>query len=308
MILELTQLTAGSTLEWVPRLTLLLLLACQPWREYMPEGTVAHFLGLVAPAMAIGGLLLPTASASPEFWFVFAGVHLGWVATAYYTADNHHYLQGYWCLSIAIAVHAGGAAGEQGLQRSAMLLLGLTFMFAVAAKMASRSYRDGSFFTAALLWDSRFIPIAVCVGLERRERAWHALALTRVRSGLSPREEVPVRPAIRRLGLWLTWWTIGIESCIAALFLLPVAGLDAARAAALLLFVATTFVAVPVPSFGQLLLVMLLAATDDVRIRAVAVILALGITLVSFIPQIARRVAVIASRKAAAVPSHGIAR
>jgi hypothetical protein len=290
MIVELTQLLSASTLEWIPRLTLLFLLACQPWRVYMPSGTVPNLLGIVTVAMATLGLLLPSLAAAPIFWFTLAAIHLAWVATAYYIADNHHYLQGYWCLAVGIALSVGGSAGERTLERSAELLVGLSFALAVIMKLVSRSYRAGSFFTAALLSDPRFASMAVYLcGADLEQRSRHLVALSRIRAGVSAREDVAVPRGVWRMALWLTWWTIAIEMVVAILFLAPGEPFEVWRVSALVLFAVTTFVFVPVPSFGEILLIMVLASTSDERLRVYVLLLAIGLALLSFVPQMAQR-------------------
>lgn len=293
---ELTRLVSESPLSWIPSLTLLLLLTSQPWKQYMPIGTLAHFLGVTGCAMAAVGLLMPQLNQSSTFWFGLACVHFGWLLAAYLVADNHHYLEGYWCIAIAIALQAGGVTGEVGLRRGATWLIGLTFALAVAAKLLSREYRQGSFFAATLLSDIRFIPLAVhCGGLRREDRARHALALARVRGGVSDREQVTVSKRMRGLALLLTWWTIAIEGAVAIAFLDPLVGSDTVRIVCLVMFAITTFVCVPVPAFGQILLVMLLVSIQSPHQRAYVLLLTLAVPVISFAPHFARRATILLS-------------
>jgi hypothetical protein len=288
----LTERLAAPVLTWIPQVTLLLVLASQSWRAYAPVGSLSSLLGRVIVALSVLGLLSPDLSRSYGFWLAMAAAQLGWVATAYLVADNHHYLQGYWYLAIAVAYAMGEDAGNAGLQRSATLLIGLCFGVAVLAKLLSRNYRDCSFFVAALLADPRFIPLSVLLGrLDPAARREHWLAWNSVRTGFSSQRRVPVPVALARTAAWLTWWTVAIELAIAILFLLPGGdNLDVARVASLLLFVLTTFVCVPVPAFGQILLVMLLASAESATVRLYAVILASCLAVLAFVPQVVARV------------------
>jgi hypothetical protein len=296
----LADLLAGPILGWMPQLTLLFLLANQPWRKHMPLGSASELFGRLSVVLAAVGLLIDNAAASPWFWYALTATHMSWVVSSYFMADNHYYLIGYWCLAVSLALHVGGPHGEQLLARNAEVLLGLCFGVAVLAKLASRAYRDGSFFTWELVADQRFLPLATLAGrLTPELRRRHADARMRVLSGASARETAPIPLELRWLALSLTWWTIAIESAIALLFLLPIQtwpALEWPRVVALSLFALTTFTFVAVPAFGQILLVMLLAATADATLRWYVVLLVLFLGVVSFIPHLAKRLALVAHK------------
>ncbi|HKY20466.1 MAG TPA: hypothetical protein VJM31_04530 [Vicinamibacterales bacterium] len=277
-----------STLAWAPLLTLLLLLAAQPWRAYMPDGTLAELLGQILIVLVVLALLVDGIAGSPWFWFVLTAALLLWISAAYFIADNHHYLIAYWCLAVGLALF-GGPEGTRILRQSGALLIGLCFATAVASKLLNARYRDGSFFTWTLLSDPRFVPLATFIGgLKSDVRERHLVAMDRVRSGVSQHEVVVVPRDLRRLAMGLTWWTIGIETLVATVFLSPV-NLELTRVVLLVVFAVTTFVFVAVPVFGQILLLILLACTDDVTIRVYIAVLALGLAVVSFIPNLAKR-------------------
>jgi hypothetical protein len=295
-----TDLLGRSALEWIPALTLLLLLAGQPWRAHMPSGSVAQLLGLISVVLSMTGLLFTGVGASPWFWYVLTACHLSWVGSAYCVADNHHYLFGYWCLAVGLSLRTGGAEGALLLGRSASLLIGLCFACAVAAKLLSRAYRDGSFFTWELVSDPRFLPLATFAGkLTPDLRQRHLDARFRVRRGLSRRASAPIPSELRGLAVGLTWWTVGIETVIALLFLWPAEGLDGVRVLSLVVFALTTFVFVSVPSFGQVLLLMLLTTTGDPALRTYILALALWLAVMSFIPLVAQRLTLVAQKMTA---------
>jgi hypothetical protein len=153
---------------------------------------------------------------------------------------------------------------------------------AVIAKAANSDFRDGGFFLYAFMFDRRFRAIAHYVaGIDPRLRSKHVRALHRVGAGYSQREQVSIPLRARRAALLLAWWTLIIEACVGAVFCIPVA--DGLRVIALVLFVLTTFAFVSVPSFGQLLLILLLPSIDGAGARVLVVSFAALLPLVAII-------------------------
>jgi hypothetical protein len=233
-------LLSGSTLQWAPTVTLVFLLACRPWSTYPPTSWFDDFTGTIASVVAMVGLLFPNLATVGWYWFILSMAHVVWIATAYIVADNHHYLFGYWCLAIGIALYTGGASGERSLASSATLLIGLCFLVAVLAKLTSRRYRDGSFFAHRLMVDGRFIALATFVGGVNAElREQHLAAVRRIRNGSCECQRVPVLTRLRRTAIVLTWWTVCIESVVAFAFLLPPTYVGSLRVICLGLFTIT---------------------------------------------------------------------
>jgi hypothetical protein len=279
----LLEILSGPRLAWGPVLTLLFLLGFSPCSQFMPLGSWAELLGRTHKVLCLAALFIDPLADSPAFWFGLAAVQFAWVRTAYFVADNHHYLEGYWCIAMAIALSA--ADGERWLQLDATLLLGACFALAVIAKVINPEYRDGSFFTHQMLFDPRFLPIAVGAGgITPSDRGAHLAARGRLVRGESLSEALHVSDRVRAAALALTWWTVGIESVLAILFLVPGAPLETLRAGLLCLFAVTTFAMVAVPTFGHILLIMLAVSVDDVTVRAGVLMLACSLSLLSFLP------------------------
>jgi hypothetical protein len=305
-VAELNELLAGPTLRWMPLLTLVMLLADHPWRKYMLVGTASELFGRACITATVVGLLFGDVAASSWFWYALSACHAAWIISVYSSADNHDYLWAYWCLALAVALQTGGTAGEGLIARNAELLIGLCFGIAVCAKLLSNRYRDGSFFAWQLVDDPRFLALASTVGgLTAPVRRKHIVARRSVQCGVSTREYAPVPGRLRRLAFVLTWWTIAIEGTIAIAFLAPGNSLsgwspavpvDWVRVGALSVFAVTTFTFVAVPAFGQILLLMALATTEDQLLRGCLLVLALGLTLLAFVPGLATRLAFAAQR------------
>jgi hypothetical protein len=252
-----SQTAADRSFDFVLLLSLLLLL--------MPgQGD----LYLVSATGAVVGLAWRRARTSAWLWFGLAAARFaGHVSSGWYMVDNHHYLLTYWCLALGASVLSQD--GSTVLRLSARMLLGLCFGFAAAWKLITGEYWSGAFPGVLLLSDGAFQAWFPWSGVaaedvEANSRAIAAL----VREGL-PGEAVELEGQngrVQALALALGWWTILVEFSVAAAFLAP------ARArwawigdAALLAFIATTYLLAPVIIFGLLLLTLGLAATPPVR-------------------------------------------
>jgi hypothetical protein len=287
----LQELVNGPPIVWMPTVTLVFLLLWHAWDVYAPVGSMADLAGKCTTVLAVMGLLVPPLAASPWLWLAIALAHFAWILAAYHTADNHQYLIGYWCATLAIAL-VEGDRGSAVLATNGTLLIGLCFACAVGAKLVSRSYCDGSLFALLLLCDPRFMAIAELFGgVSVHDRQRHRAAAARVRSGASPRDVAPVSTRLRRVAIALTWWTVGIEAFVAVLFLMPVAGIENARLVTLSVFVVTTYLFVSVPGFGQILLLMAMPLAAGAEARSVMLLAAIALTPASFLPQVIMRLA-----------------
>lgn len=292
MIAELRDWLYGPVMEWAPRLTLVFLLAFRPWSQKESPGGFSYFSSKAYLGLLILGLLLQKLSLASGYWFLLAALHFLWLTSAYSVADNHRYLEGYWILSIAIALGFGGAEASRYLQLDARLLIGLCFLLAVFWKISSPRYRDGSFFAHSLLLETRFLPLALWLGGLRPDvQNRHQQARRKVIGGESDLEQAPVPNRLRRSAIFLAWWTITIESLVALLFILPIPNLDLWRVLALSLFIATVYVWVPVPTFGYALLLLLLATVQGPDLRLLVLGLVFALMLISGLALVFRAVA-----------------
>lgn len=250
---------------WAPHLTLVLLLFFRPWGQHSPLGTLSSLVG-VTYGLCIGtGLVLAPIAKESAFWVVLTTVHFAWVYSAYHVADNHHYLEGYWCLSLALAL--GRPDLNEALTSSATLLIGVVFLLASVWKIVSPSFRTGGFFLYSMFFDKRFLPISVWAGgLSTAVQEDHRRARALAHQGVAF-APAPVPQRLRALAVGLTWWTILIEMSVAIVFLFPTPFTDGARVAVLVVFCITTYVLVPVPAFGHILVLLLLVSVPDGTLR-----------------------------------------
>lgn len=255
------QLPALSPLRVLPMLTLVLLLVnTADWG--LVFAPLAAWLAL--------GAALPKFLRSAPFWYVTATI----LGTAVYfkweSADNHRYLFVYWALALCGAFSLPRKEQSPALALSSRWLIGLCMALAVVWKLASPDYLSGSFFHYELLTDERFAYLANWAG----GLSWEQLAenrglrealLAEHRKGATWSEvQLHSAPRIAAVSQLITWWTLGIEACVAALFLTTAVlckqrRLSLAANLVLLLFTATTYAVAPVSGFGGILMLMGLA-------------------------------------------------
>ena len=268
--MSLATLRAGlsslTPLDWVLRLTLLLLLLRTPggW--------------LVRPAVLLlagAGLVVPRLAHSSLLWGAIALLVAAALISAWPLADNHGYLLAYWCLAICIALASADPA--RALAPNARLLVGLAFALAALWKLGlSRDYLDGTFFRVTLLDDPRFeafTRLAAGIGPELLADARDALR--QHVDGVIANLPAPVLPArFHGVALALTWWGAAIEALVALAFLWSGRAARASRDTLLLVFCVTTYAVASVPGFGWLLATMGLAQCPPERTRIRAAYLA----------------------------------
>lgn len=160
------------------------------------------------------------------------------------------------------------------IARMSRWLVGSAFLCAILWKgLLAPDFLDARFFRVTLVTDERFADLARAVGgLTDPQLDANRAALV----ALPPGAELldgPVLvepPALRRLGLMLTWGGFVLEGLVAAAFLSPwPARLHRARHGLLLGFAALTYAVAPVAGFGWLLAAMGLAqcAVSDRALR-----------------------------------------
>ena len=224
----------------------------------------APVLLLAGAGLIHGGVLR-----SPLTWLALA-LLAGWrVIADWPLSDNHAYLLGYWFLAAALAL--SGLLPRLDLARSARLLIGLSFAFAVLWKgVLSVDYVDERFFRNLFFTDYRFEELAIHVGGMTEASLEEASALIEenrhVADKLAPASLET--PALRNLATFATWSTLLLELAVAVLFLLPGRlGVGRLRDFSLLAFCASTYAIAPVPGFGWLLLAMGIAqCPEDARL------------------------------------------
>jgi hypothetical protein len=200
---------------------------------------------------AVALMLAPAWGRQPLPWLALAGIGGLRVLLDWPLADNHAYLLTYWCLGLGLAAVAADPARTAA--RCARILLMLTFCFAVMQKATSPSYLDGTFFTSLFVIDERFVDFGRLVTGMTAEDV--ARAKEYLDGGGGDPTLIPA--ALRRLGMWSTWWNLLDQALVTAAFALSRRSLlGRHRDLVLLAFCAITFAVAPVAPFGWLLLSM----------------------------------------------------
>lgn len=247
------QLRSTRVLDVVPRVTLLLVVATAD-----PTST-----GVVISAVLLAVVILfPSLYRSPLVWVALTGLVLARYLPDWEGVDNHDWLLVYWCAALACALLSTEPVAV--LRTQARLLAGLVFALAVAWKLRSGQYVDGSFFEHALLADPRLEPVARWVGgLSDAEYAANASLLGDLVSG-APAVSLVTTERLRAAAFVMTWSALLLETAAAVCFLAPPASrLGRLRHAMVFVFCVTTYLVVPVIGFGVLLVLMAYATTGD---------------------------------------------
>jgi hypothetical protein len=237
------------------------------------------------------GLIFHSPLRTPALWVGVTLVFATWILRLWPLVDNHQYLAGYWSLSILIALWLPDPPAS--LAVSARWLLAFVFLWAALWKgVLSPDYRDGRFFTAQLMTDSRF---------EEQTRLLSGLSLDDVRGNRaylvppaeSEEEQTPAPDAFKttpRFRFWvaaITWSVLAYEAALGLAFLLPWGRwTPLLRHAGLIVFCIGTFAFAPVRTFGWLLLILGLAQVDadDSRWRVAYLTAWFLIAFVSYAP------------------------
>lgn len=229
------------------RLTLLILLLRPP-----AEGAVRGLTWLVAGSV----LVFPALTRSSSAWLALAALVGARLVSDWPLSDNHIYLLAYWCLGVGLCLRLPDASDT--MARMSRWLVGSVFLCAIVWKgLLTPDFLDARFFRVTLITDERFAVLTRTIGgLSETQLAANRTALV----GLPAGAEIidgPVLvepPALRRLGLALTWGGLLLEAGLAWAFL---AGWPAAvvrsRHFLLMAFALVTYAAAPVAGFGWLL-------------------------------------------------------
>ena len=239
------------------RLTLLVLLL-----RPSSAGAVRGLTWLVA-GLAI---VVPALVRAPLVWIALAALVGARLLLDWPLSDNHIYLLAYWCLGVGLCLMVDAPFTAMG--DMSRRLVGSAFLCAIVWKgILAPDFLDARFFRVALVTDERFADLAQTVGgLTREDLETNREALVALPQGAALLDG-PVLvepPALRRLGLLLTWGGFVLEALVAIAFLSPrPAALHAQRHVLLIAFAALTYAAAPVAGFGWLLTAMGLAQCDQ---------------------------------------------
>ena len=254
--------TAGSGLidEATPlRLTLLILLLRPPG-----EGGLRGLTWLIAGV----ALIVPAFARWWLTWVALAGLVGARLVVDWPLSDNHIYLLGYWCLGVGLCLLL--SSPFRALSDMSRWLVGATFLCAIVWKgVLAPDFLDARFFRITLITDERFADLSRAVGgLTTAQLEANRAALVALPQGAEVLDG-PILvepPALRRLGLTLTWGGFALETMLAWAFLIPrPAPLHASRHLFLLMFTCVIYAAAPVAGFGWLLAAMGLAHCDPAQ-------------------------------------------
>ena len=207
-------------------------------------------------------LALPPLARSSAMWLTLAALVFARLIVDWPLADNHIYLLGYWCLGVGLCLAVPSPV--TALAAMSRWLIGCMFLCAIVWKgVLAPDFLDARFFRVTLVTDERFADLARAVGgLTEAQRRINQAALEPLPGGAETLDG-PILvepPALRRLGLVLTWGGFALEAALAWAFLSAwPAALHRARHVLLAGFAALTYAAAPVAGFGWLLAVMGLA-------------------------------------------------
>lgn len=237
-------------------LAVILLYGSSRWFVQVPVAILALAAIVFAPLRTHAVLWLIIAC------FLLAGVSAGWTHE-----DNHKYLIAYWTLALACA--ASVRDDSRGLVLAARWLVGLTFGFAVVAKLMSPDFLSGDFFHYSLLYDTRFSDKLIAFrALDHETRHFNDVARQALVSPTSHLQSVQfaTNTTIRNLAMALTVWTLLIEVLVAVAFLMPVRWrLARVRDWLLLLFIVSAYAVAPVLGFATVLATMGFVQCDPQR-------------------------------------------
>ena len=235
---------------------------------YGPEGL---YMRVVVVSATVAIMLYPRLVNSRSLWVLFILVTMFVYYDLWYELDNHKILLLVWLVAL-VSAKLSTTPGES-LFISARLLIGMCFAMAVAWKIVTPEYVDGSFFRHLLLTDIRFEDVAELVGgVTADDLRWN-YKMTRLWTLYVD----PAQP-FQTLGTFkypqvitvLTWWTVLIEATVAALFLWSSENrLTKWRDTALLVFIVSTYSVAPVVGFAWLLVAMGVAQLRDLSHRNV---------------------------------------
>ena len=209
--------------------------------------------------LACIGLIFPAQLRNPYLWTglaLFLGTRL---ILSWPFSDNHAYLLFYWCRAVAICLYTADA--KKYLTVNARYLIGLAFLFATIWKLIlSPDFSDGTFFSVNMLTDPRFEDFTkLVVGLsDGKYNELYQFVSQHVDGRLMGNIGTPQIPEkLFLVSSFLTYYTLIIESLVAAAFLWPLnRGLSKYRDYILLFFCITVYSVATVEGFGWLLLAM----------------------------------------------------
>jgi hypothetical protein len=218
----------------------------------------AWYIRVPAAIFALAGFFVPNLIRNASFWLLLSLLSMLGNALNWQRADNHKYLIAYWCLAVGLSMLTRDPVENMG--RSARLLIGAAFSFAVFWKLVSRDFLDGSFFETSLLFDDRFAYVGrVLGGMIQPVQASNVVAQRALLAYDSTLDVAALQytAGIQILARFFTWWGLITETLVALAFLAPGGRLfRIPRDYFLLTFLFSTYAIASVIGFGWVLATM----------------------------------------------------
>ena len=238
-------------------------------------------LTLDVPLRVICGLMLmiPELITHSGLWVIICGCIWWMNAANWLWIDNHQFLISYWCLVCTLGISSKNR--DAVLAWNGRLLVGLVFLFATIWKLLAGEYWTGSFLHYTFLTDDRIAAFATMIGglspdVLPQNQLLESVLKTYPQAGLSV--TLGTSPWLQRFTIAASYWTLLIEGTVALAFLgVGWWGLARFRNWLLLIFIATTYVLLPVLGFASILIIMGLAqCSQEQRRDRLAYLLLLG--------------------------------
>jgi hypothetical protein len=226
----------------------------------------SQVVGVPSLCLGVLGILSKKVRTSMWFWGLLLALITTYNITYWYHIDNHKYLIMYWVLAVFISrTVQDESTASAVLRTNAQYLLAFCMIFAVMSKYMAPDYLDGTYFTDAMLLDTRFNDVANYFGqVTPGDLATNYAAKAKVMKDLhfEGTTALATTPLINKLAQFMTWWAFGIEALMGLLFLLPYSKrVSMARNGLLLFFGLTTYAVPRIIGFGWILLVLGIAQT-----------------------------------------------
>lgn len=254
------------------------------------HGFSTWFVRLPSQGMIVFGLIFRETMKSWVFWAVLTLVTGSRFFEQWQNVDNHKYVLFYWllCMTLAHAVQ-DAELKERVLLFNARFFLIFVMLGAVAQKLASASYMDGSFFEFELLFDGRFRGFVALFGIDPTIPVQARDLLDFLKDPYIELEgnTLQIVPGIGVpiLAKFVTWYDLIIQAVIGVAFLFRRNASDYVGHIALLLFIFTAYFAAPVIGFAwTLILFGVLLAKDRYPNLTMIYIFALVVTTLYKIP------------------------
>lgn len=227
------------------------------------------YFNIPVTVVCLVGLIFFNARNNAFYWFILAMFVLIRNINEWETIDNHKYLLFYMLLFQWILLLIDEPERKAALIKQARLIIGFCMLFSVTAKLIAPDYLNESFFTYTLITDDRFAYFTHFLGgislddLSMNQAYMQEIQKSMLTTAPAPALELFITDKVSHLALFMTWWTVIIESIIAVLFLTNFRFSRTLRNPMLLLFCWTTYAVATVVGFAWALIILGISQVED---------------------------------------------